>query len=75
MPTRKKKKLDLGLANQRDAKKKRRLEKHIRRIIVKGRKLKPIDEIEGTQDILNTLTYVVEISVLAKCSHYLHLLP
>jgi len=54
-PMKKKKKADMTIVIQRDAKKRRRLEKNIRKLEAKGRKLKPIEEIEGNRNMLKTL--------------------
>ncbi|KAK2190702.1 hypothetical protein NP493_73g03001 [Ridgeia piscesae] len=55
-PMKKKKKADMTIVIQRDAKKRRRLEKNIRKLEAKGRKLKPIEEIEGNRNMLKTLS-------------------
>ena len=54
-PMKKKKKADMTILIQRDAKKRRRLEKNIRKLEAKGKKLKPIEEIEGNRNMLKTL--------------------
>ena len=51
----KKKKLDINIVIQREQKKMRKLEKMIRKQELKGRILKPIDEIEGDRHVLKTL--------------------
>ncbi|ESO06603.1 hypothetical protein HELRODRAFT_155730 [Helobdella robusta] len=51
----KKKKLDPGLALQKEVKKQKKIEKQIRKLELKGRILKPIEEIEGDRQILKTL--------------------
>ena len=43
----KKKKGDAGLVNARDAKKRRKIEKGMRKLSAQGRKLKPVVEVEG----------------------------
>ena len=45
----KRKKVDGNIIVQREAKKKRRLEKAIRKLENKGRQLKPVEEIEGNR--------------------------
>ena len=50
----KRKKQDPQIQLAREQKKKRKLEKQIRRLVAKGRKLKPIDEIEGDIQVLKT---------------------
>ena len=54
----KKKKMDLTVIVQREIKKKKKLEKAIKKLESKGLKLKPIDEIEGDRQILKTLELV-----------------
>ena len=54
-PMKKKKKADMSVVIQRDAKKRRRLEKNIRKLEAKGKKLKPIEEIDGNRSVLKTL--------------------
>jgi len=54
-PMKKKKKLDMNIVIQREQKKMRKLEKMIRKQELKGRILKPIDEIEGDRHVLKTL--------------------
>ena len=50
----KKKKVDIALVVQKELKKKRRLEKEIRKLDKRGRTLKPVDEIEGYLNVLKT---------------------
>lgn len=54
-PMKKKRKLDINIVIQKEIKKKRKLEKQIRRLEAKGRILKPIDEIVGDRSVLKTL--------------------
>ncbi len=54
-PVKRKKKADVSVVIQRDAKRRRRLEKNIRKLEAKGKKLKPIEEIEGNRNVLKTL--------------------
>ena len=54
-PVKRKKKADVSVVIQRDAKRRRRLEKNIRKLEAKDKKLKPVDEIEGNRNMLKTL--------------------
>ncbi|CAD5121837.1 unnamed protein product [Dimorphilus gyrociliatus] len=54
-PMKKKRKLDINIVIQKEIKKKRKLEKQIRRLEAKGRILKPIDEIVGDRSIMKTI--------------------
>jgi len=51
----KKKKMDMSIIIGREQKRRRKLEKAIKKQEQKGHKLKPIDEIEGDRDVLKTL--------------------
>lgn len=53
-PMKKKKKTDPGLILQRESKKLKKLDKMIKKIELKGKILKPIDEIEGDRAMLKT---------------------
>ncbi len=53
-PMKKKKKADINIVVQREQKKRRRLEKAIRRLVAKGRIQKPIEEIEGDRAVFKT---------------------
>ena len=52
---RKKKRVDVQLVLQRENKKRRKLEKTIRRLEMKGRIFKPVEEIEGERDFVKTV--------------------
>ena len=54
-PLKKRRKMDVNIILQREQKKRRRLEKAIRRLQNKGLKLKPVEEIEGDRQVLKTL--------------------
>lgn len=54
-PLKKKKKADLALLHAKENRKKKRIEKEIRKITSKGRALKPVIEIEGTPAFVNTV--------------------
>ena len=55
MPAKRKKKQDISVVIEREKKKRRKLEKSIKKLQAKGRKFKPIDEIEGFRDVKKTL--------------------
>lgn len=57
-PLKKKKKIDVSIIVMREQRKIRKLEKAIRKQEMKGRTLKPIDEIEGDRSFLKTLELV-----------------
>jgi len=57
-PMKKKKKIDISIIVTREQRKMRRLEKAIRKQEMKGRNLKPIDEIEGDRSFKKTLELV-----------------
>ena len=50
--------MDVNLLQQRENKRKKKLEKLIRRLEAKGRILKPVEEISGEPAFLKTLEYV-----------------
>lgn len=54
-PMKKKKKLDINVIVQREMKKRKKIEKQIKRLEAKGLQLKPIDEIEGERSFMKTL--------------------
>jgi len=51
----KKKKVDMSIVLGREMKKRRKIEKAIRKQEMKGQKLKPVEEIEGDRTVLKTL--------------------
>lgn len=51
----KKKKLDINIIVQREMKKRKKIEKQIKKLEAKGLQLKPIDEIEGERSFMKTL--------------------
>jgi len=51
----KKKKLDMSIVMSRETKRRKKLEKAIRKQEQKGKLLKPIEEIEGDRNVLKTL--------------------
>ena len=51
----KRKRVDAGQIMQKEIKKRRRLEKAIRKLEMRGRTLKPVDEIEGTPALFKTI--------------------
>ena len=57
-PLKKKKKIDVSLISMREQRKMRKLEKAIRKQEMKGRILKPIDEIEGDRSFKKTIELV-----------------
>ncbi len=54
-PAKKKKKADITVVIQREQKKRRKLEKAIKKLEAKGRKFKPIEEIEGDRNVKKTI--------------------
>jgi len=54
-PMKKRKKMDINIILGREAKRRRKLEKAIKKQELKGQKLKPIEEIEGDRHVLKTL--------------------
>jgi len=58
-PLKKKKKIDISIVITREQRKMRKLEKAIRKQEMKGRTLKPVDEIEGDRSFLKTLESVI----------------
>jgi len=54
-PLKKKKKIDMSIIVNREQRKMRKIEKAIRKQEAQGRKLKPVDEIEGDRSFLKTL--------------------
>ena len=54
----KKKKGDASLVNARDAKKRRKIEKGMRKLSAQGRKLKPIVEVEGDPTVRKQQEFV-----------------
>lgn len=55
-PLKKKKKLDPAIIRQRDERKRKKLEKQIRRLEKNSRQLKPIDELEVPLELLDEKT-------------------
>ena len=51
----KKKRVDHQMVQLREAKTKRRLERAIKKLEARGRKLKPVDEIVGDRQFMKTL--------------------
>ena len=63
-PMKKKKKTDISIILGREQRKMRKLEKAIRKQEMKGRTLKPVDEIEGERSFKKTLEFVCHYFVL-----------
>lgn len=54
----KKKKMDPAIVKAREDRRRKKLEKQIRRLQKNARQLKPIDELEVSLDLLDNIAYV-----------------
>jgi len=64
----KRKKLDMNIIVQRETKKRKKIEKAIKKLELKGRQLKPIDEIEGDRSFIKTLEWADWSSCFYLCA-------
>jgi len=62
----KKKKIDPAIIRAREDRKKKKIEKQIKRLEKNSQQLKPIDELEVPPTVFDTLQYVIFYAVLVR---------